>query len=79
MNGTGKKITDRVSSKEYYHESKFNWNMRRRKNCSSGHQWWKAMNNGDISNEAWKSTYKKYPWWKEEMVKEEVRVMYWLN
>jgi hypothetical protein len=25
--------------------------------------------NGDISSEAWKNTYKKYSWWKEEMVK----------
>jgi hypothetical protein len=25
--------------------------------------------NGDISSEAWENTYKKYSWWKEEMVK----------
>jgi hypothetical protein len=25
--------------------------------------------NGDISSEAWENTYKKYSWWKEEMVR----------
>ena len=28
------------------------------------------MKIGDITSKAWKSTCKKYPWWKEEMMKE---------
>jgi hypothetical protein len=28
------------------------------------------MINGSINPEVWKNTYKKYSWWKEEMVKE---------
>jgi hypothetical protein len=28
------------------------------------------MINGNITSKAWKNTYKKYSWWKEEMVKE---------
>jgi hypothetical protein len=27
------------------------------------------MITGDISSEAWENTYKKFSWWKEEMVK----------
>jgi hypothetical protein len=28
------------------------------------------MINGNITSEVWKNTYKKYSWWREEMVKE---------
>jgi hypothetical protein len=58
-----------MSSKEYYHESKFNWNISKQKKCYARCSWWKEMITGDISSEAWENTYKKYLWWKEEMVK----------
>jgi hypothetical protein len=58
----------KMSSKGYYHESKFNWNISKQKKCYARCSWWKEVMNGDISSEAWGRTYKKYSWWKEEMV-----------
>ncbi len=69
-NAKDKKLSAKMSSKEYYHESKFNWNIRKQKKCYARCPWWKEMINGNITSEAWKNTYKKYSWWKEEMVKE---------
>jgi len=68
-NNTNKTSLAKMSSKEYYHESKFNWNISKQKKCYARCEWWKEVINGDISSEAWKNTYKKYSWWKEEMVK----------
>jgi hypothetical protein len=59
-----------MSSKDYYHEIKFNWNMRKQKKCYARHPWWKEMRNGNFTSKAWKNIYMKYSWWKEEMVKE---------
>jgi hypothetical protein len=67
LNSEDKKISAKMSSKEYYHESKSNWNVSKQKKCSARCPWWK-----EITSKAWKNTYKKYSWWKEEMVKEVV-------
>jgi len=58
-----------MSSKEYYHESKLNQNISKKKKCYARISWWKEMINGNISSEAWENTYKKYSWWKDDMVK----------
>jgi hypothetical protein len=68
-NAEDKTSSAKMSSKEYYHELKFNWNISKQKKCYATYSWWKEMINGDISSEAWENTYKKYSWWKEEMVK----------
>jgi hypothetical protein len=68
-NAEDKTSSAKMSSKEYYHESKFNWNTSKQKKCYARCSWWKEVINGDISSEAWEITYKKYSWWKEEMVK----------
>jgi hypothetical protein len=69
-NAKDKKLSAKMSSKEYYHESKFNWNKSKQNKCYARHSWWKEMINGNITSEAWKNIYKKHLWWKEEMVKE---------
>jgi hypothetical protein len=68
-NAEDKMSSAKMSSKAYYHESKFNWNISKQKKCYARCSWWKEVINGDISSEAWENTYKKYSWWKEEMVK----------
>jgi hypothetical protein len=68
-NAEDKTTSAKMSSKEYYHESKFNWNISKQKKCYVRSSWWKEVMNGDIPSEAWERTYKKYSWWKEEMVK----------
>jgi hypothetical protein len=60
MNAEDKKMLAKMSSKEYYHESKFSWNVSKQKKCYAR----------CITSEAWKNTYKKYSWWKKEMMKE---------
>jgi hypothetical protein len=64
------KLLANMSSNEYYHEVKNNWNVSKQKKCYERCTWWKKMSNGNITSEAWKHTHKKYSWWKEEMVKE---------
>ncbi len=68
-NSEDKKLLAKMSSKEYYHECKFNWNKSKQKKCYSRCQWWKEMINGNITSKAWKNIYKKHSWWKEQMVK----------
>jgi len=68
-NAEDKMSSAKMSSKEYYHESKFNWNISKQKKCHARSPWWKEVMNGDISSETWENTYKKYSWWKEDMVK----------
>jgi hypothetical protein len=68
-NAEDKTSSAKMSSKEYYCETKLNWNISKQKKCYARCSWWKEMMNGDISSEAWERTYKKYSWWKEEMVK----------
>jgi hypothetical protein len=70
MNEADKKLSAKMRSKEYYHESKLKWNISKQKKCFTRHPWWKEMSNGDSTSEAWKHAHHKYPWWKEEMVKE---------
>jgi hypothetical protein len=60
MNAEEKKSSAKMSSKEYYHEKK----------CYARCPWWKEMINENIPSEAWKNTYKKYSWWKKDIVKE---------
>jgi hypothetical protein len=55
MNADDKKLSAQSSSKEYYHEAKFNWNKRKQNKCDARHSWWKEMIDGDISSEAWKN------------------------
>jgi hypothetical protein len=49
-----------MSSKDFYHESKFNWNISKQKKCYARY---------NITSEARIPT-RKDSWWKEEMVKE---------
>jgi hypothetical protein len=65
-NADDKTSSTKMSSKEYYHESKFNCNTSKQKKCYARCSWWKEVMNGDISSEAWGRTYKKYSWGKEE-------------
>ncbi len=69
MNAEDKISSTKMSSKEYYHELKFNWYISKQKKGYARCSWWKEVINGDMSSEAWENTYKKYSWWKEEMVK----------
>jgi hypothetical protein len=68
-NAKDKKQSAKMSSKEYYHESKFNWNVSKEKKCYARCPWWKEMIKENITLEACKNAYKKYSWWKEELVK----------
>jgi hypothetical protein len=68
MNAEDKMSSAKMSSKEYNHESKFNWNISKQKKCYARSSWWKKVMNGDISSKAWENTYKKYSWWKEKML-----------
>jgi hypothetical protein len=70
MNAEVKKLSAKMSSKEYFHESKFYWNKSKQKKCYARYLWWKEMINGNLTSEVWKNTYKKSSWWREEMVKE---------
>jgi hypothetical protein len=81
LNTEEKKLSAKMSSKEYYHESKFNWKISKQKKCYARCPWWKEMINRNITSEPWKNTYKKYPWWKEAMVKEVMtpKTMFWVN
>jgi hypothetical protein len=63
-NAKDKKLSAKMNSKAYYHESKFNWNVSKQKKCYARCPWWKEMINGNITSEAWKNIYKKYSWWK---------------
>jgi hypothetical protein len=50
-NAEDKKLSAKMSSKEYYHESKFNWNVSKQKKCYARCPWWKEMINGNITSE----------------------------
>jgi hypothetical protein len=69
INAEDKKMSAKMSSKEYYHESKYNWNKSKLMKSYARCPWLKEMINGNITSEAWKNAYKKYSWWKEEMMK----------
>jgi hypothetical protein len=56
LNAEDKKMSSKMSSKEYYHESRFNWNISKQKKCYARCQWWKHIINGNITSEAWKNT-----------------------
>jgi hypothetical protein len=62
-----KKLSAKMSSKEYSHESKFNWNEIKQKKCYARCPWWKEMIDRNITSEAWKKTDKKCSWWKKVM------------
>jgi hypothetical protein len=53
------KLSAKMSSKEYYHETKLNCNKSKQKKSYARHPWWKEMSNGNITSKAWKNTYKK--------------------
>jgi hypothetical protein len=65
-NTEDKTSSAKISLKEYYHESKFNWNISKQKKCYARCLWWKEVINGDFSSEAWENIKKKYSWWKED-------------
>jgi hypothetical protein len=69
LNAEDKKLSSKINSKEYYHETKFNWNKSKQKKCNGRCPRWKEMINGNITSKAWNNAYKKYSWWKEEMAK----------
>jgi hypothetical protein len=45
-----KKVSAKMSSMEYYNESKFNWNKSKQKKCYARCPWWKEMINGNITS-----------------------------
>jgi hypothetical protein len=47
-NAEDKTSSAKMSSKEYYHESKFNWNKSKQKKCYARFSWWKEVMNRDI-------------------------------
>jgi hypothetical protein len=54
-----KKLSAKRSSKEYYHEAKFNWNKSKQNKCYARHPWWKEVVNGNSTCEAWKGPTRK--------------------
>jgi len=68
-----KKKYERMSSKEYYHKTKFNWKRIKQEKCYDKNPLWDKLKKGYISEkeweEPWEAIYKEYPWWKEEMKK----------
>jgi hypothetical protein len=65
LNAEDKTLLAKTSSKEYYHETKYNWNKSKQKKCYARCPWWKEMIDENITSKTWKNTYKKYSWWKK--------------
>jgi hypothetical protein len=53
INAEDKKLSAKMSSKEYYHD---NWNVSKQKKYYARCPWWKEMINGNITSKAWKKT-----------------------
>jgi len=49
MNAEDKMLSTKMRSKEYNHEAKFNWSVKKQKNCCARHSWWKELINGDTN------------------------------